>query len=297
MTDFRPRGFQMLPVIVKNLIIINVLFVLGQFALGSMGIDLADYLGLHYWRSEHFRFWQILTHMFMHGSAHDFNLTFWHLFSNMFALWMFGSTLENMWGPKKFLTFYLICGLGAALCHLAVLGYQFETINNAFNAYQLNPTVDQFEFFLKKNMPLPPTTQSGADAWNHLLAWQQDPSSISMSNDSKTLLYKHLYGYTNYGTGKHVEGLFDGATVGASGAVFGVLFAFGYLFPNTLLYLYFFVPVKAKWFIAFYALFELYNGIQNSAGDNVAHFAHLGGMLFAFILLKIWARRNKRHYY
>ncbi len=297
MTDFRPRGFQLLPVIVKNLIIINVLFVLGQFALGSMGIDLADYLGLHYWRSEHFGFWQILTHMFMHGSAHDLNLTFWHLFSNMFALWMFGSTLENMWGPKKFLTFYLICGLGAALCHLGVLGYQYETLNNAFNAYQLNPTVDQYEIFLKKNIPLPPTTQSAADAWNYLASWQQDPSSISMSNDSKTMLYKHLYGYTNYGTGKHIEGVFDEATVGASGAVFGVLFAFGYLFPNTLLYLYFFVPVKAKWFIGFYALFELYNGIQNSAGDNVAHFAHLGGMLFAFILLKIWARRNTRHYY
>ena len=297
MQDYRPRGFQVLPPVVKNLLIINVLFVLAQFAIGKFGIDIADYLGLHYWRSEHFRPWQFITHMFLHGSYKSVDLTVMHIFSNMFALWMFGSTLENTWGPKRFIIFYLICGVGAAICHLGVLGYQYETLNNAFHAYQANPTIDQYQLFLKKNIALPPTTQGGADAWNHFLAWQQNPSSIDMSNDSKAMLYRYMYGYTDFSTGKHLEGIFDEATVGASGAVFGVLFAFGYLFPNTLLYLYFFVPVKAKWFIAAYALFELYAGIQKTAGDNVAHFAHLGGMLFAFILLKIWNKRNRRHFY
>jgi membrane associated rhomboid family serine protease len=292
MTDFRPRGFQVLPIVVKNLIIINVLFVLAQFAIGAMGIDLADYLGLHYWRSEHFGFWQIITHMFMHGSYNDVNLTFMHIFSNMFALWMFGSTLENRWGPKKFITFYLICGIGAALCHLAVLGYQYETINNAFMAYQQNATVDQFQLFTQKYIPV---ETKGLAMFKQ--AWLQNPSSMQFANESKAILHQYLYGFTDYSTGKHLEGLFDEATVGASGAVFGVLFAFGYLFPNTLLYLYFFVPVKAKWFIGAYALFELYAGVNNTAGDNVAHFAHLGGMLFAFILLKIWQRRDRRHYY
>ncbi len=124
MQDFRPRGFQVLPAVVKNLLIINVLFVLAQFAIGSFGIDIADYLGLHYWRSEYFKPWQLVTHMFLHGSYKSVDLTVMHIFSNMFALWMFGSTLENMWGPKRFLIFYLICGVGAAICHLGVLGYQ-----------------------------------------------------------------------------------------------------------------------------------------------------------------------------
>lgn len=285
MQGFRPRGFQVLPPVVKNLIIINVLFLLAQFALENAGIDLSDYLGLHYWRSEYFQPWQLVTHMFMHGSIG-------HIFFNMFALWMFGSTLENMWGPKRFLTFYLICGLGAAACHLAVLGYEFETLNNAFNAYQQNPTVDQFQLFIQKNIHYP-----SGDLQRFIEAWSQNPSSVSASNTSKTILYQYLYGSTNYATGAHSPGLFDQATVGASGAVYGVLFAFGYLFPNTLLYLYFFVPIKAKWAITALVLMELVAGIQNSAGDNIAHFAHLGGMLFAFILLKFWNQGNRKYFY
>jgi membrane associated rhomboid family serine protease len=292
MQQFRPGGAQTLPPVVKNLLIINVLFVLAQFAIGRAGIDIADYLGLHYWRSEYFRPWQFITHMFLHGSYKSVDMTVMHIFSNMFALWMFGSTLENMWGPKRFLTFYLICGVGAALCHLGVLGYQYETLNSAFNAYQQNPTLDQFQLFTQKYIPF-----DSAQLKAFKSQWAQDPSSVMFRNDSKSMIYHYLYGYNDFSTGKHMEGLFDEATVGASGAVFGVLFAFGYLFPNTLLYLYFFVPIKAKWFIAAYALFELYAGIQNTAGDNVAHFAHLGGMLFAFILLKIWAKRNRGNFY
>lgn len=280
MTDFRPSRFQILPVIVKNLIIINTLMAFAQFALARFGIDLADYLGLHYWRSDLFKPWQFITHMFMHGSATDVNATILHLFSNMFALWMFGSILENVWGPKRFLTFYLICGLGAAVLHLGVVGYGISNFDQAFNAYQENPTLDQFMLFMKNQQP-----HGIYDFEAFQRAWENDPSSTIAPRQSIKMLH-------DYQIAKYNE-----ATVGASGAVFGILFAFGYLFPNTLLYLYFLVPIKAKYVVAAYALFELYAGIQNSAGDNIAHFAHLGGMLVAYIILKVWNRTVKNRFY
>jgi membrane associated rhomboid family serine protease len=292
MTQIRPGGFNILPPVVKNIIIINVLMVLLQFVLIKFGIDLADYLGLHYWKSELFRPWQIVTHLFMHGSATDVQLTFLHLASNMFALWIFGSVLENTWGEKKFLGFYMLCGIGAALCHLATLHYGFHKLEEAFHIYQQNPTLDRFQLFL--NQYVGNGVQDPARINNLLMSWSNDPGSIRMSNESVRWVQDYIYGYTYKGA--HISGVFDETTVGASGAVFGILFAFGYLFPNTLLYLYFFFPIKAKWFVALYALFELYAGFRNTAGDNVAHFAHLGGMLVAFIVLKIWYK-NRRPIY
>jgi len=135
MASFRP-GAQTLPPVVKNLIIINTIMAIAQYVVGKFGIDMADYFGLHYWKSHYAHFWQYFTHMFMHGSYNDVNLTIMHLFSNMFALFMFGSWLENVWGPKKFLTFYIICGLGAAVMHMGVVGYEFHTIENAFHVFQ-----------------------------------------------------------------------------------------------------------------------------------------------------------------
>lgn len=296
MTEFRPSRFQILPVIVKNLIIINTLMVLAQYVLGKFGIDLADYLGLHYWRSHYYHFWQFFTHMFMHGSYDNVNLTITHLFFNMFALWMFGSILENVWGPKKFLTFYLICGIGAAIMHMAVVGYEFHTLEKAFSAYQQNPTLDQYILFLKQHVP-PPVSNPGQYRLYQLQEIWSNMPSANYGSTSVNMIDQYLYGLTDPQTHQHIAGIFDEATVGASGAVFGVLFAFGYLFPNTLLYIYFLVPVKAKYVVAIYALLELYAGIQNSAGDNVAHFAHLGGMLVAFIILKIWNRTNRTHFY
>lgn len=290
MSDFRPNRFQVLPTIVKNLIIINSLFALAQYVIGQSGFDLSTVLGLHYWKSQYFHWWQILTHMFMHGSYDDLNATILHLFSNMFALWMFGSVLENVWGPKRFLTFYLICGLGAAMCHLSVLGYQYHTFDHAFEMYQQNPTLDQYILFIKQH------NLEGVvwkDNSGHLVngfnvirdMWSNNPGSGLYSNESISMIHK--YQSMSY----------NEATVGASGAVFGVLFAFGYLFPNMELLIYFLVPVKAKYVVALYAIFELYAGVRNSAGDNVAHFAHLGGMLFAFILLKLWNRRMHNRFY
>ncbi|MBA3829970.1 MAG: rhomboid family intramembrane serine protease [Taibaiella sp.] len=269
-------GRQALPPVVKNLIIINTLMVLIQYVLGKQGIDLADTLGLHYWKSPLFKWWQPFTHMFMHGSYNDVSQTLEHLFFNMFALWMFGRILENYWGAQRFLFFYLVCGLGAAFCHLAVMGYHFHTLEQAFQVYQQSPTLDHYNLFI---------TQHNMESIPKFIevhsVWQNDPSSVLQSNESIYWIHKYM-----------LE-LYNEATVGASGAVFGVLFAFGYLFPNALLYFFALVPIKAKWAVTIYAAIELFSGIRNSAGDNVAHFAHLGGMLFAFLLLKIWSNKSR----
>ena len=288
MTDFRPRSFEVLPPIVKNLIIINVILALGQFALVRFNIDLADYLGLHYWLSPKFRWWQPITHIFMHGDARDVQMTFLHLFSNMFPLWMFGSTLENLWGPKRFLLFYMVCGLGAAFCHLGVLTYEFTSFHNAFVHYQETGGVGGLTHFVDKFKMADYMYERGGEAYtfiNDVAKWRANPECVGcFENSVQVINLKYL-------------SMINEATVGASGAVFGILFAFGYLFPNTLLYLYFAIPIKVKWFVTFYALFELYSGIKNTAGDNIAHFAHLGGMLFAFILLSIWKKGNRNDFY
>jgi len=263
MTEFRPGRFQQLPLVVKNLLIINALVFLLQYALSTRGIDLDDALALHYWQSPLFRWWQPFTHMFMHGSIS-------HIFFNMFALWMFGRILENLWGPRRFLIFYLVCGLGAALCHMGVLTFEYTRFHDAFMQYQQNPTFPAFNTFLK-----------------HYIS-AAAPFSESNWDPAGSIRAIHEY-YTTH--------MINEPTVGASGAVFGLLFAFGYLFPNTELYLYFIpIPIKAKWFVTGYALLELFQGIENS-GDNIAHFAHLGGLLFAFIMLRIWKNKLRNDFY
>ena len=210
MSNFRPSGFSVLPMVVKNLLIINVLFFLATIAADVvLRIDLKDYLGLHYIGASDFQPFQLVTYMFMHGD-------FAHLFFNMFALWMFGNTLENIWGPNRFLLFYFVCGIGAGLVQELVQYIQFVT---------------------------------------------------TMSE------------YLNLLT-----------TVGASGAVYGILLAFGMMFPNSTLYIYFAIPIKAKWFVLIYGLIELFAGFRGV--DNVAHFAHLGGMLFGLILILYWKKKG-----
>ena len=235
MTDFRPSRFQILPVIVKNLLIINGLVFLAQITIGgSTGyINMEDIFALHTIQSPLFKPWQLVTHMFMHGGVG-------HIFGNMLALWMFGSILENAWGPKRFLTFYMICGLGAAAAHLTVLYFELQPV---------------------------------AEYFNHLSFNEQQ---ILMHNPGFKL---------------------NEATIGASGAVFGCLVAFGYLFPNTRIYVYFLVPLKAKWFVLLYAGMELFMAFQNSAGDDVAHVAHLGGALVGFIIVYFWNKKNRTHFY
>lgn len=275
MSEFRPGRFQILPLVIKNLLILNGLVYLAQITLLNMyGYDLSNMFALHYWGSELFRPHQFITHLFMHDTGGIF-----HLLSNMFALWMFGSTLENVWGPKRFIIFYLVCGVGAAFCHMLVLTHDNIQIHNYVTAFFNNPSFDTFAAFQQKFQI--PELQGAYDAWSAKPA--NDPN---MTEYMKVFLSRFEEGYKNT------------ATLGASGAVFGVLFAFGYLFPNSQLFIIPIpFPIKAKYFVGFYILMELFLGIRNSAGDNVAHFAHLGGVLFAYILLKLWNKRNRRTFY
>lgn len=275
MSQFRPSGFNILPVAVKNLLIINGLMYLATVVASStFGIDLVEQLGLYYIGSTHFKPFQFVSHLFMHGS-------FMHIFSNMFALWMFGAVLENVWGPKRFMFYYLVTGLGAAMLHSAVIYYEITTFENKIENYTQQPTYENFSDIVKNEIP-----SQYRPSFDQLLSrWNYEGDNETVKENSMHLL------------NQMVDLKKDVPTVGASGAVFGVLLAFGMLFPNTYIYLYFFFPIKAKYFVALYALFELYSGIQSNPADNVAHFAHLGGMLFGFFLIKFWNKRNRSDFF
>ena len=223
--QFRPQGFSILPPVVKNLLIINFVFYLATIAFDYVWhIDLAQYLGLHYIGASDFRPYQFVTYMFMHGN-------FAHIFFNMFALWMFGNSIENAWGPKRFLIFYMVCGIGAGLTQELV------------QYIQLRDIVENYQYVRLNGQSIP------VDDYLNMLT-----------------------------------------TVGASGAVYGILLAFGMMWPDSRIYIYFAIPIKAKWFVIIYGLLELFSGF--SSVDNVAHFAHLGGMLWGFLLILYWRHKD-----
>ena len=211
----------MLPVVTKNLIIINGIIWLAQFVLFNRAdIDLTRQFGLHFPASDNFRIFQLVTYMFLHDPP-----SISHVFFNMFAVFMFGRTLEQVWGPKRFLTYYLVTGIGAGLIQLLIL-------------------------FIRVQAVLP----------------------------------------------QEMFSMVDSVTVGASGAVFGILLAFGMLFPNAELFIIPFpFPIKAKWFVIGYGLLELIFGVANRSGDNVAHFAHLGGMLFGIFMILYWRKKDRKY--
>lgn len=226
-----------IPPIVKNLIGINIVLWLasivlpGIFARSGIHLDLTDILGMHYWASSKFNPAQLLTYMFMHGG-------FEHLLFNMFALYMFGAVLEQFWGAKRFLIYYIVTGIGAGIVQQLFWTVEYHStiaaINEAISNYPLQALelIEQKRSFL--NMPI---------------------------------------------------------TVGASGSVFGLLLAFGWLFPETRLLLLFFpVPIKARIFVLIYGVAELLLGVAQFSGDSVAHFAHLGGMLFGALLILFWKK-------
>lgn len=219
-----------IPVVTRNLIIINFLVWIADELLGSR-LNMSNYLALHYFSSEHFMPHQIITYMFMHGSLG-------HIFFNMFAVYMFGRTLEMVWGPKRFLVYYLLTGIGAAVAQELVYAIEYREI--VFNSAIINVNIGE---------------------------------QIINKQDFYNILPP---------------------TLGASGAVFGILVAFGMLFPNVeLMMLFFPVPIKAKWFVIGYGVMELFLGIADSAGDNVAHFAHLGGLITGFFIILYWRKKGK----
>ncbi len=255
--------------VVKNLLIINVLMLLITLVFYSQfKVDLKTVLGLFYFKSEQFHPIQIVTHMFMHGG-------FPHLFFNMFALWMFGRILENVWGSKRFLIYYMVTGLGAAALHTLVNHIQINSMIETANALINTPEPSLFKVFVNDYMVRP---IQGVELL--LNQWPQNPDNSSYIQRAREIINQIVVDRMNI------------PTVGASGAVFGVLLAFGMLFPNTRLLLLFPpIPIKAKYFVIGYGVIELYLGFSQP-GSNVAHFAHIGGMLFGFLLIKYWDLHN-----
>lgn len=250
---------------VKILLIINGAFFIATYIARGIGIDLYQHLGLFYFKSQNFQPYQFITHMFMHGGII-------HLLFNMYALFLFGSILEQVWGAKRFVFFYLFTGLGAALLHTAVNWYMLHDFYNAVQRFLLAPDTNGFETLIS-NYP----------------KYFDIHKAQTIINNWATYDINSIRDAVN----QTLEAQLNIPTVGASGAVFGLLLAFGMMFPNIPLMLFFIpIPIKAKYFVIGYGLLELINGVTNIPGDNVAHFAHLGGMLFGFILLKIWYKNR-----
>lgn len=216
-----------MPAVTKNLLIINVLCFFGFYvARSKYGIDLNDVLGLHFFLASDFKLYQLITYMFMHAD-------FQHIFFNMFAVWMFGRTLEHVLGPKRFLIYYMVCGIGAGLVQELVQYIHYATELVHYDGVNIGVTVIPMEEYL------------------NLMT-----------------------------------------TVGASGAVYGILLAFGMLFPNSEMFVFPLpFPIKAKFFVIGYAVIEVLSGL-GSSGDGIAHFAHLGGMIFGFFMILYWRKKN-----
>lgn len=256
---------------VKNILIINFgIFLLQAF----MNLPFEDLFGLRVVFSDEFKPFQFVSYMWIH---HDFR----HIFGNMLAVFFFGPMLEHVWGSKRFLTFYLICGIGAAVLFGGVDFIEKYPMRQDYMTFLNDPTPEQFEHFILDYRVSPRYTEMLAEFSTKYYA---SPESSSYISQAKTFVSDIYTLYAN------------GGMVGASGAVFGILMAFAMLFPNTEILLWFVIPVKAKYIVLAYGLYELYSEFAASATDNIAHLAHLGGMLIAFILLKIWQKDNRRFY-
>jgi len=239
------RSLQRDTPIVLNLIIINAIVYVAQLAFGGMGNDnsVNDLFALHHYTSDEFRPYQLVTHMFMHDTN-----SFFHLFFNMFGLWMFGSLMEKLWGHKRFLIFYLICGLLAGFAQMASYAYSnWSFDHNGLGLNQMITLVDEMNNHIKIE-------------------------------------------YADY--------LKSSFTVGASGAIMGVLAAYAYTFPNTQLYIFPIpFPIKTKWAITALIAFDIFGGVTKASGDNVAHFAHVGGAIAGLIIVIFWNKTNKKTFF
>jgi membrane associated rhomboid family serine protease len=257
----RSSFFGSIPVVVKNLILINVILWLATLVLPRLffrwgiNVDLNDILGMHYWASDQFNPIQLITYMFMHGN-------FEHIFFNMFALFMFGAVLEQFWGPKRFMIYYLVTGVGAALVQQLFWTIEYQPVVNALT--EAINTGSKESLLLHENL---------------LLRFFRI-NDLAALDTTSLLELKHLF--VNLPV-----------TIGASGAIFGLLLAFGWLFPDAKLMIIFFpIPIRARIFVLMYAVAELFLGVASFTGDNVAHFAHLGGMLFGIFLILYWKKKG-----
>lgn len=272
MNNYRP--YSGITPAVKVLILINaVMYFLTLFVEQRTHVRLSNILGLHLPQSEFWAPYQYITHLFMHGS-------FGHLFFNMFALFMFGRILESVWGTRRFVFYYFVTGLGAAALNSLVGWWEYHKMYEQFLAFQNTPQPELLAEFIRAHISHPASW-----VWELIDNWTTNPDSIQYIQAGEELFRRVITETVNI------------PTIGASGAIFGILLAFGMLFPNTELYLMFLpIPVKAKYFVIGYGVIEFFLGIQNSVGDNVAHFAHLGGMLFGFFLIRYWNKNRQKFY-
>ncbi len=281
---YRPSGFQVLPPVVKNLLIINGLAFLATMALqSSLGINLIDKFGLRYMGADKFAPYQFITYMFLHAN-------FPHIFFNMFALWMFGNALENVWGPKKFLIYYLVTGIGAAIVHYITIYLTLKPDLTLINRFLADPGIVNLNDLIANHRFM--INQSSGEIWEHFNRFKRDMTMLDHNPGNYDALQRSIEFISEYKT--YFLNLPN--VVGASGAVFGILLAFGMIFPNYIIYIYFAIPIKAKWFVILYGLLELYLGFSQSS-SNVAHFAHLGGMIFGYFLIILWRYKNKPNHY
>ncbi len=265
-------GFNITPV-VRNLLLINVLV----FAVGAIfRINMAEEFGLRYIFSDSFNPVQIPAHIFIHGDI-------MHLFSNMLGLFVFGPMLEQYLGPKRFLSFYLICGYGASLLFGIVNYIEVSSVQAAVQEFIMAPSPDDLNQLILKHTPGYLAFEEGI--YNFVnIDYAGAPNDPQFIGEAKGLARAIFNGSTR------------GVMVGASGAILGVVIGFAYLFPNVELMLIFPpMPVKAKYVALIYAGYDIYSMIQNRPDDNVAHLAHIGGMIFAILLLKIWKVERPRY--
>jgi membrane associated rhomboid family serine protease len=269
MKPYRAPLFGNIPPVVKNLLLLNILVFAADNILPLIGFDLTRQFALFNVQSPYFKPFQFVTHMFMHG-----NIT--HIFFNMFALYMFGRMLEMVWGPKRFLIYYFITGLGAAALHSFVSYLGLHGIHESAMAFANTPSPEVFMSFVREYVP-----NAGSEVNEFISQYSLQPNNAAYISEASQFVQSVYEMHLNV------------PTVGASGAVFGVLLAFGMLFPNTQLMLLFPpIPIKAKYFVIIYGGIELFFAVLQQPGDNVAHFAHLGGMLFGFLLIKYWNHRG-----
>jgi membrane associated rhomboid family serine protease len=234
MSQYRQSPFANITPVVKNLLIINIIFFIATYILGDR-FDMVRWLSVFYFDSPLFRVWQPITYMFMHGGIE-------HIFFNMFALFMFGPILEYSLGSKRFFNLYFICGIGAIAIQWLVQAIEVHNLIGSFVIHQ--DTLASPQAFAK------------------------------------------------------IKDIYQGPVLGASGAIFGLLVAFGMLYPNLeMMILFIPIPIKAKYIIPIYVIIEIWLGAAQYGGDNVAHFAHIGGAIFGFLMVKIWGVKRMDNFY
>ena len=255
----------------KNILKINgIIFILSDFI--GLRTYIIENFGMRYFHSENFQPYQILTYMWVHAG-------FGHLFGNMFSVLVFAPILEKVWGSKKFLIFYLVTGIGAGILYSGINYYENYSFEVKVKSYEQNPSPESFRKLVINN-----SSEYYNQLYDFIDSYEQNPSN---SNDNLSIAYANDL----------LKVKSDVPMVGASGAVFGILLAFAMLFPNMKLMLLFPpIPVKAKYLVLVYGIYELWSEINRMPGDNIAHFAHLGGMLIGYLILIYWKRKYGTFY-